>query len=292
MNSLLTEAVMAYQETGEEWSALSERINRFVYDFPFKQTSWDHDRCCDFYISFLPKIPGLVKRYRPINSFETYLHTCLKWYLKTFTEYLSAQEYYDNWSVNESIVAMENQVEYHPAQTEGILPESQILVENCPFKIDDRGRLKNKVFRTRILATILVYASDIETARIPALSVLTGVEQSWLENVLETARDKLSGKIERRTKLRRILNECWYNMEWVKKRMYADSACEQLIDRRWEKKYQYWNKRHLTTRKTLSRLTVRLTLQEVGQIMDLPAGTVSSGLYFLRKYWTEHSGEG
>ncbi len=292
MNSLLTDAVVTYQETGEDWPALSERINRCVYDFPFKHTSWDHDRCCDFYIAFLPKIPGLVKRYRPINSFETYLYTCLKWYMKTFTEYLAAQEYYDNWAVNEGRMAMENLAEYHPSQTEDVPPKRQILVENCPFKTDGSGRLKNKVFRTRILAAILVYASDIETAKIPALSVLTGVEQSWLENALEKARNQLSQKIERRKKLRGVLNECWYNMEWVKKRMYSDSTCEQGIDRRWEKKYEYWNKRHLIARKALSSLTIRLSLHEVGQIMSLPAGTVASGLYFLRKYWTEHNSKG
>lgn len=281
MSTVLTHAVIAYQENGENWSRLSEQINQFVYRFPFKHTNWEHDRCCDFYMSFLPKIPRLVRRYRPISAFESYLYTCLKWYMKTFTERLAAEEHYEAWTVNESTRVMENQAEYHPSQRENNpLPD-------CPLGIDEEGRLCSKVLRRRILTTILVFASDIEIEKIPALAVLTGVDPTWLETSLEYARGILSERIVRRNKLRERLNECWYNMEWTRKRMETDGIWDENACNRWAKKYHFWRKRHELARRTLFSLQLRLSLKEVGQILNLPTGTVASGLYLLRKQWCD-----
>ena len=83
MEQSLTETVLEFQKTGTGWAALRERICLYVYIFPTKWTDWDEDRRSEFFIDFYPRISGLVNRYEPFYSFETYLCCSLRWYVKT-----------------------------------------------------------------------------------------------------------------------------------------------------------------------------------------------------------------
>ncbi len=285
MSDDLTEAVLAYQRTGENWRELSERIYLNAYKYPVNFTNWDYDKCCDFFVAFMPKIPGLVLRFKPLHTFESYLFSSLQWYMKTFTEQLALKEHYEVWSENESSTAMMDMVEENPVQ-EGIYASAEVdPLSNCPLKIDAEGRIEIESIRNRILFAVLTYVDDIDPVKIPAIARLTCVDPLWLENSLEIARKSIFEKTTRRTKLRNRRNECWYNMIRIQNRMKKDTHLDSIQIERWKNRYKYWEKRYKLASNALSRLSVRLSAADAGRILNIPQSTIASGLKSLRRYW-------
>ncbi|MCK5736899.1 MAG: hypothetical protein KAH21_10485 [Spirochaetaceae bacterium] len=155
MKETLTQAVIAYKESGENWNRLLDRISLIVYKYPGKWTNWDEDKCSEFFLSFFPKIPGIVNRFQPRFRFETYLSSSLKWYTKTFNEKIVRREYYESWSVEIS--------EADALRKSGFPVMEQLFYpENCPFELEDNGMLKDPALRRRILYTVLLRAADID----------------------------------------------------------------------------------------------------------------------------------
>ena len=287
MNGALTEAVMAYKNSGKGWQDLYERICVFAYEFPVKWSSWDEDRRGDFFLFFMPKIRGIVSRYRPVYSFETYLSCTIRWNMKTFAEKKAVQERYVSWTVEES----ERQTEITLTDNPGLSGEFHSLIDDgsleddCPFDLDEEGRLRDPAFRRRLLFVVLLRAADIPEDRIPALANLTGVDINWLEQRAKTARDLVKAKVEKREKLQRRRNECWYHLNGALIRAASDGAAGTDSRSTWEKKASTWRRRYATACESLRRLNVTPSHEEVGRLMDVPPGTVSSGLFFVRKIW-------
>ena len=58
MNTILTQAVLAYQRTGDGWPDLLDRIRLYVYEFPDRWSDWDEDRRSEFFLAFQGRIPA------------------------------------------------------------------------------------------------------------------------------------------------------------------------------------------------------------------------------------------
>jgi hypothetical protein len=278
MMETLTQEVMRFKETGDGWDSLSRRIYLYAYRFPGNWTDWDEDRCSDFFLSFLPRIPGLVKRYKPDFSFETYLASSLRWYMKTYLEAQAGREHYERWSEEEF-------KETAAAESRG-RPEDRIFNEESadgtvPFAVDARGRLADLTLRRRILYVLLLRAADVDDHRLPYLARLVDVDEEWLFDIVRKARELVAGNIERRSRLQERRNECWYLLDGARHR--AGSACESDRRAAWEKKARTWKNRYSTAVELIRHLNVTPTHHDIGRMLHVPAGTVSSGLHFLRK---------
>ena len=286
MNQSLTEAVMKYKETGDNWSLISEPIYEYVYHFPRKWTSWDGDRCSDFFISFVPRIPGIIERYNPDYCFEIYLNSSLRWFMKTFTEYLAAQEFYLSWAQAHCRRMMEELEEDDPEQFGNFLHHSEEVQNIFNSPVDKKGRLEDPVLRRRLIFAILLNVEHIDIGDIDKMARFTGVEKDWLEEMLGKARQKILKKRDSRNRMEERRNECWYFMQAAGKRLESDEERKRKSVKKWRKKAQTWYNRYLLATRLLKKMKVVLYHYEIAEILDLPAGTVASGLYFLRKIET------
>jgi hypothetical protein len=287
MKETLTRAVMAYRKSGEGWKELQERISLIVYRYPSKWTDWDEDKCSEFFLSFFPRIPNIVKRYQPRYRFETYLYSNLRWFTKTFNENLKKRELYESWSIEISeseALRKQRFPEYLPSvyinSDEKNLLESP---EDCPFELEENGRLKDPALRRRVLYTILLRAADIEDHRVPVLATLTDVNENWLYEQTQKVRKQVSGKIMRREKLRHRRNEYWYHLDNARKRI--DTVSDSENRNLWRKKAGEWERRYISAAESIRALQITTTHKEIGQILNTHPGTVSSGLHLLRKKW-------
>ena len=284
MKETLTQAILAYKVTGKGWSDLSDRISLYVYDYPGNWTDWDEDRCSDFFLSFLPKIPGLVRRFRPDYSFETYLSSSLHWYIKTFTEKQATREHYECWAVEVSEDQAMRKSEIDPldfnSSEENTILESP---EDCPFELEENGRLKDPILRRRLLYAVLLRAADVDDHRIPVIAGLVDVDPDWLYERTGKARSMVSVKINRRNKLRQRRNECWYQLDGARKRI--EGAFDSERQGQWEKKARTWRNRYMTACHSIRNMNIAPSHRDIGRLLDVPPGTVSSGLHFLRKTW-------
>ncbi|OQX28983.1 MAG: hypothetical protein B0D92_06115 [Spirochaeta sp. LUC14_002_19_P3] len=283
----LTKAVLEYQKSGENWPEILEQICLIAYQFPRSNTSWDYDRCCEFFISFMPKVPGLVKRFTPSSTFEVYLYISLKMYIRSFLDQLVEQEHYDNWTEEVSIMGMDLLAENNPHQLGDFIPKTIQPASSGPYKVDEHGRLVHKSHRSRILFSVLLHAVDIKSEWIDSLAGLIDCEAQWLNEILEQARNQVKNKTEYRHKVRMQRNEFWYKMKLTQKKMIFHGEWDEEAYRILQRKYHHWKKRYTQSCHSLQRISVRLSQQEISQILQVPMGTVASGLYFMRKTWSD-----
>jgi hypothetical protein len=135
--------------------------------------------------------------------------------------------------------------------------------------------------RRRILYALLLRAAGVDDHRLPALARLVDVDDEWLFDIVRKARDLVVGNIERRSRLQERRNECWYLLDGARRR--AESACDSDRRAAWEKKARTWKNRYSTAAQLIRHLNVTPTHHDIGRMLQVPAGTVSSGLHFLRK---------
>jgi hypothetical protein len=294
MSGQLTEAVMAFKNTGTGWEELHERICVFTYEFPVKWSNWTEDECSDFFLFFMPKIKGIVTRYQPFYSFETYLSCTIRWNMRTFAEKKNAENRYLAWTVEES----ERKTRELRSEDPMISGEFHDLMdtgtagEGCPFEIDERGRLADPAFRRRLLFVVLLRIADIPEDRIHALAELAGVKIEWLEEKAKSAKALVASKVEKREKLLLRRNECWYHLNGARIRSQHDGETDPEVRSMREKKVRTWSKRYATACDSLRRLNVTPSHEQLGELMDVPPGTVSSGLFFVRKVWKTMESDG
>ncbi len=284
MKETLTKAVMAYKKTGKGWGSLSDRICLYIYNYPGKWTDWDEDKCSEFFMSFLPKIPGIVKRYQPDYRFESYLSSSLRWYMKTFTEIQAKKEHYEYWaaeiSESDAIEKVEADTFINDSAEEETLLESP---EDCPFELEKNGMLKDPALRRRILYAVLLRAADVDDHRIPIIATLVDVDSEWLYQRTMKARKMISVKIKRRDTLRSRRNECWYHLDGARKRI--ENVCDSNRRYKWERKVHTWRNRYRTACHGIRTMNITPTHRDIGRLLDVPPGTISSGLHLLRKRW-------
>lgn len=284
MEKSLTDAVVEYQETGENWSELAERLYVYAYEYPGKAVGWEHDACCDFLLTFCARIPGLVNRYEPDRSFEAYFTSTIRWCMRSFREKQASEHFYIGWTAMESIRRLEYLPDVDPEQYGEFVTTHSPEITDYPLEINSKGQLIRKSHRERLLCLILLHAADVELSEIPVIAKLTNVDSLWLDAIMERARATISNKIEQREIMRNQRNEYWYNLMRSKNRMQlAKQGLSMRNIEYWAQKIKTWQTRYHTATRRLARLKVDVSHKDIGKLMNLPPGSVSSGLFLLRK---------
>ena len=290
----LTKAVMDYKKTQERWEELVNKICLYAYEFPGRWTDWDEDKCSDFFLAFLPRIPRLVRRFEPRYSFETYLSSSLRWFMKTYTETLAENERYLTWSsetAKESrIHAIENAITENlpPIQMESS-PWPSSWPEDYPFALNENGALENEALRRRFIFLLLLHASEIDCEHQCMAARLAGVDEEWLQEKLNWSRRITIERQEKKERLREKRNECWYKLSYARSRLSCEMG-DSLES--WAHREAFWAKRHSSACEAARHYRVSPTHEEIAQLLGTATGTVSSGLFILRDVWQEMEQKG
>jgi hypothetical protein len=281
----LTAAVLDYQDSGKNLKCLLDRISLDVYEYPSRWTDWDDDARSEFFLEFLPKLPGLVTRFRYTGRpFEVYLRSCLRWFLRTYAAGRTARENRKRFAAREmGIYAEEVAESLRPdAFVDSSENDSTPAKQKGPFLLDGDGSIANPVFRRRFLFLALLGGANLNGDTLIRAAQLAGREVEWFSKRIEEVNRLVAHRIARRETLRERRNECWYRMTAAeyhagdepvpeKKAMYASRA-------------RTWKVRFNAARRDLGRLAVLPTHEDVARILGVPKGTVDSGLHYLRKF--------
>jgi len=278
MKESLTGAVVAYKKTGQGWHELSKHIYLLVYKFPRLWTSWDEDRCSDFFLSFHPRIPRLVEKFEPTYSFETYLFSSLRWFMRTFTENMANLEHYETWCIEEMRDTMEPPLLGKEQEDESDLQ----LLRDFDLELDETGVIKNDTLRRRILYAVLLRAADFSDHDIPRIAKLIGVDADWLVEQAHEARFRIETKVKLREELREKRNDYWYQLSRARKRL-TDAYDSEQRDK-WQRRVDLLENRHRKICGSIRKMSIALSHKSIGEIINVPPGTVSSGLHFLRRH--------
>lgn len=267
----ITEAVLRFQDTGEGYEHLVERISLIIYHYPEKIYILTEEDKCDFYLSFHSRIEGLIRNFTFQGlPFESLLNKTLKWHSRSF---LSGRK------DEQKLVAAELQEE--EIKIRELLQPSSDERENELITVN----LKNRTSRKRLLYLVLMDAPDLKDCEIDRFCEITGYDPQWVLEKRDLLRYRLHERGTRLKNLREKRNSAYMKMR------YREFKLREETDREKRETLEFQiarlRKRIEETRYEISRVPARPTHTEIAEILDIPKGTVDSGIHYLRKKFQE-----
>lgn len=263
----ITEAVLRFQESGEGYDKLVERISLIIYNFPERIHILSEEDKCDFYLSFHNRIDGLINNFTYQGfPFETLLNKTLKWHSRT---YLS--------KINDEKKLMAAEVLEEEIKIKDLLQESPEdgREKNSPLI------LKNKTSKKRLLYLVLMDSPNLKDNEMLTFSRISGYDLDWLLELKDRLSRRLFERSRRLNELREKRNQLYMKLRFKEFRLAEEiekEKCEIL-----RSQIQRLKKRLDDTRYEISRVPVRPTHGEIAELLQIPKGTVDSGIHYLRK---------
>lgn len=263
----ITESILHFQDSGSGYKDIVNRISVIIYNYPTRINILTEEDKGEFYLSFYNRIEGLIKNfsYKGV-PFEALLNQTLKWHIKTFL----AEKKNENKLMALNIQEEEVRIKEFLSNRW----ESQ-YVEN-PKVI-----LKNKASRKRLLFLILMDSPNITDCELKRFSEISAYEYEWLIYLKDTLNNQLFNRSKRLTMLREKRNSTYIKMLYTQTKYTGESDPDQkeLLNNQ----IQRLKKRLEDTRFEISRVPCRPTHSEIAELLEVPKGTVDSGLYYFRK---------
>lgn len=263
----ITEAVLRYQDTGSGYKEILQRLSVIIYNYPEKTNILAEEDKSEFFLSFYNRIKGLINNftYKGI-PFETLLFQTLKWHTKTFL---------GKRKDTNKLMAVDIQEE--EIKIKDLLRNSSgdSYIENYKVK------LQGKASRKRLLFLVLVDSPNISDGEMKTFSELTGYEYEWLLYLKDTLNNGLFKRSERLMKLREKRNITYMKLLYKQARISEESEPEKK--KILKNQIKRLEKSLVDTRYEISRIPCRPTHKEVAELLNVPKGTVDSGLHYFRK---------
>ena len=236
---------------------------------------------------FFPKIPGLVRRYKPQYPFESYLTNAMQWYVKTFIEKAVNADHHESYALEE-FTNQAIEVAEKAAKNFGFgqpwRKTTGLIRTNARSRWTVNGRLADPGLRRRILYVALHRAADIADSRLCRLARLTGVSKNWLLSKASESRRLTRESYDKRENSAREETNAGTSTTGpraghVRQHEPTDTRAGN-IDRK------PGTPGTRKAKRSAENLSVTPSHAEIGKMIGSPAGTVSSGFFFLRQLWS------
>jgi len=288
MNSNLTEDILLYKRTGKGFEEILRTISIEVYKFPQVRFRWDEDLSGDFFCYFLPRIPGLIKRFTFTGKpFEVYLVSCMKWQMKTF---LSKQIRDDRRRrVIEHISATDaySQNDYEDCGTEVDEEEPYIPLLKSILKIDSKGNVTEEPFKRRLLYLALSSCEYVSEHIVIRISIMTGIPKLKIEELMKALDERMEKTRARLRMLQTRRNSHYFRIVYVHEELSRNPDREKRLNLMEELKEE--KRKFERTCEELRNLQAGPSHRDIAEVMGIPKGSVDSGIYYIRHAYLRFS---
>ncbi|MCL2293965.1 MAG: hypothetical protein FWC36_03770 [Spirochaetes bacterium] len=287
----LTLMLVAYRNGFLTREKLVEAISLFVYKFPARTYKWREEECSEFFSYFYPKIAKIIDTFKVAEApFEAYLIKTLRLQIKTFALKRTAEDIGRKVLKNKEFWSFNNYGVYlaETHMNDFYKKDSQ---PTCTFieKIfsDDRVKYgnRNKTLKKRVLFLVLKNISIVKEAEIPAIAEILGCGIEWLYEIIFKIRQKLEKKIKRKQLLEGIRNKYFCKLYQFHEFLSDAEVAEEK-----EKYYAEINKiksRISIVTEKISMVETEPNHKDIAEVMNVPTGSVNSGLFYLKLYFEE-----
>jgi hypothetical protein len=268
----LTKKVLEFQKTGVGLSALVDELAPRVYQFPRRKMGWDEDACGDFYIHFQPRLLRLLGRFHDIGKpFESYLCAVLAWQLRNFARERRRGE--RKWNASLRLDAAD------PARASA--SEDERLLSWPRLSPEIFSVIRTDADRRNLLFLLLKCARYMDREKAEALAPLTGVPAARMLALASSLAERRAHRDRRLATFveRRNRAFCLARLLEGELRTETDPCRRQEMERRLARA----NSRMAMAMTRMSRVAVAPTNREIAESLDVPKGTVDSGLCMLKR---------
>ena len=286
-NRKLTIMLTAYRKGNLAKREVVEAVSLFVYRFPLKAYRWKEDECSDFFSFFFPKIENIIETFQMRGvPFEAYLIKTLRLQIKTFAAKRIADEIYMKLIKNREFWPYEKIIESSSCleTSESYNRHTSFIISVVEKILSPCGTIecRDKTLKKRALMLVLKKSRVVSPEDIEALSPMLGCSERWLSSSIAILREKLDEKNEKRKIMEERRNRRFLRLCVLHEQFYTCDNCE--------KRNQLYSdiartKAYMENLKTrIEQLSDEPTHQEIAEIMNLPKGSVDSGLFYLKLY--------
>jgi DNA-directed RNA polymerase specialized sigma24 family protein len=265
----LTEKVLHYQRTRQGLQDIVNRIAPRVYQFPRRTMGWDEDACGEFYVFIHPRIIRLVDRFRNQGKpFESYLWTVLNWQLRNFARARNRDE--RRWRVSLRMDAGETTASEDPAGTDALRGSADLA--RC---------IRSDADRRNFLFLVLKCSARIDSAQVPVFARIAGVTAETLLALAGTLADMRGARERRHEMFRDRRNRSFAAIRLLETELHDETDPAKRASA--EQALAKMRRRMASAMQRMSRVGCAPTNLEISRVLDVPKGTVDSGLYWLKR---------
>jgi len=261
----------------KDHKALMDELNLHVYSFPGYKKSLCEEEWGDFLLSVASRLHNIIMNfeYRGL-SFLCYLNKVLSWQLRTY--YREEQkERYEEW-----IHERESIIEYETGRG-GCEPEFSLL-DKLTYIVDSSKMtaLRMESLKQRLLLMVLKNIASLDVNdymnAIPYLGLSRPAALELRTNLLRT----LDRKFRRREILTLKRNENYFRLNLHEKKKYvcADRNESAVLENR----IKLYRRRLRRLDNQLNAITMVPSNEDIARLLEIPKGSVDSGLFYLRSY--------
>ena len=269
----LTDMIVAYKESGEGKQELIDKTAIYVYTLARHKQDWDEDEASEFFCQFLPKISSLIDRFVYYGKpFEAYLISHVKWNQKSFSVTLKKRRREQELFVREDLWEIhEDNPSYirEPAQPPDWLREPT----------QDGDKTVSPVWRQRLLYLCCRECEHLENTMLERIAAILDIEVDFLLDYIEQSRTYTEAARLRHQHALETRNSCYIRLQLLETEL---SVCGD------QKRRLLLQDKITRARATLERRNMRLhhlrvqpSNRDISSLLNVPKGTVDSGLYYL-----------
>ncbi len=276
MLDYITHLVLAHQHHGKYRDILHREIHSLIYDYPRRNYCLPEEEWCEFMLSLQTRIDSLISGFEFRGySFVAYLNRTLSWQVKS---YWGSRK---NRLNREWIMERESALGYEEIQEEPreLCSLKQKVLQLVLLKGDTPNR--RRVLRLRLLILLLKNIQFLEEQEFLDCAADLRFDPReaslWRVTLLNCIQERMGRRnllIERR-------NHLYHKITYYqKKRMELFCEYERaLLDERIAR----FRKRHGRINEELSRVCLVPSNREISSLLNIPKGSVDSGLFYLKE---------
>jgi len=288
MLDYMTHQVLVYQSRmgseSEEFlkQMLMDELIVHVYSYPGKRHSLNEEDWSDFLLGFHGKMQDILINFRYRGpSFWGYLNKVLEWQLLSYYRQVVQYRQAEWICERESII----EYEWIPEQYEFcLLHKINHILDNAGFTDFRTDALRQRLL-ILVLKNIVFITEDEYFSVFPLLGPSAELAGEYRDLLLESMKRKFDRK--KRLELKRCENYC--RLTLVEKKRSEEIDLE--VQSRFTEKTELYRRRLKRLDRQINSIPMFPSNEDLSELLELPKGSVDSGLFYLRNYLVELYGE-
>jgi archaellum component FlaC len=279
----ITDAMMKYKQTGIGYEDLVKKIGILVYSMMKDKYKMNEDDRGDFFCMFYKKIPNLIKRFEYYGTpFEAYLNVSIRWNIKSFR--ISKSKYR---SIQKAILKKPFYLIPHENDFTKIIKTDLHISETARevLRLEGTKEILSDTIRKRLLYIYLIESDHIDERIKEGIIRITGYKRKWLETCSEKLKEKVERRLNRIKLIKTRRNTAFLEFHILQEKCsFAENnnEKEELKDQ-----INKLRKRIDQMNKDISKAIVRPTHKDIADILQIPKGSIDSGIYYIKNSFKE-----
>ncbi|MCK5673506.1 MAG: hypothetical protein KAH95_09025 [Spirochaetales bacterium] len=270
--------VLKHRHSKKGFDELVKIISLHVYSILRNYYKMDDDERSDFFCTFYPKIPGIIKRYKDNGIvFDGYLNKSIIWSIKAYRSAESKQRSLQKASFTEPFFLVSPENDF----TETIeIPMSISKSARKALRLEEKGEVLSDTIKQRILYIYLIEANYMDERLKDSIIQITGYKRKWLDTCADKLKTKVERRLDRIRNIRNRRNSAFFKFHILQEKIsFAENDNEK---NKLKEEISKLRKKIYKMNMIISKAPTRPTHKDIADVLKIPRGSIDSGIHYIK----------